>query len=106
MAVFVDQIIRLRLCSHGTGPKWIRPYPGKDHFCSHDIVPLATSGHTGPVCYGSVLNRSKKSSFFYQLNMRRILFEAFKMAPKKAKSIKEGNKTFKEAERTMNYPFS
>ena len=31
---------RLRLCSHGTGPKWIRPYPGTDHFCSHGTVPL------------------------------------------------------------------
>ena len=30
----------LRLCSHGTGPKWIRPYPGTDHFCSHGTVPL------------------------------------------------------------------
>ena len=30
----------LRLCSHGTGPKWIRPYPGTDHFCSHCTVPL------------------------------------------------------------------
>ena len=31
---------RLRLCSHGTGPKWIRPYPGTDYFCSHSTVPL------------------------------------------------------------------
>ena len=30
----------LRLCSHGTGPKWIRPYPGTDYFCSHGTVPL------------------------------------------------------------------
>ena len=106
MAVFVDQIIRLRLCSHGTGPKWILPYPGKDHFCSHDIVPLATSGHTGPVCYGSVLNQRKKSSCFYQLRMCRIHVEAFKIAPKKAKSIEEGDKNSKAAGRTMNYPFS
>ena len=55
---------------------------------------LSTSGHTGPFCYGSVLNRSKKSSIFYQLSMRRIHVGAFKMAPKKAKSIEEGNKTF------------
>ena len=44
---------------------------------------LSTSVHTGPVCYGSVLNRSKKSSCFYQLSMRRIHVVAFKMAPKK-----------------------
>ena len=31
---------------------------------------LSTSGHTGPIRYGSVLNRSKKSSCFYQLSMR------------------------------------
>ena len=43
---------------------------------------LSTSVHTGPVCYGSVLNRSKKSSCFYQLSMRRIHVVAFKMAPK------------------------
>ena len=30
----------LRLCSHGTGPKWIRPYRGTDHFCSHGTVPF------------------------------------------------------------------
>ena len=45
---------------------------------------ISTSGYTGPVCYGSVLNRSKKSSCFYQLSMRRKHVEAFKMAPKKA----------------------
>ena len=56
--------------------------------------------------YGSVLNQRKKSSWFYQLSMCRIHVEAFKMAPKKVKSIKEENKTFKEAGRTMNYPFS
>ena len=105
MAVFVDQIIRLRPCSHGTGPKWIRTYPGTEHFCSHGTVPLATSGHTAPVCYGSVLNRSKKSSCLYQLSMRRIHVEAFKMAPK-VKSIEEGDKTFKAARRTMIYPVS
>ena len=44
---------------------------------------LSTSVYTGPVCYGSVLNRSKKSSCFYQLSMRRIYVVAFKMAPKK-----------------------
>ena len=43
---------------------------------------LSTSGHTGPVCYGSVLNRSKKSSCFYQLSMRRIHVVVFKMTPK------------------------
>ena len=43
---------------------------------------LSTSVHTGPVCYCSVLNRSKKSSCFYQLSMRRIHVVAFKMAPK------------------------
>ena len=53
---------------------------------------LSTSGHTGPVCYGSVLNRSKKSSCLYQLSMRRIHVEAFKRAPKKAKSMEEGDK--------------
>ena len=55
---------------------------------------LSTLGHTGPVCCGSVLNRSKKSSCFYQLSMRRIHVEAFKMAPKKTKSIEEGEKAF------------
>ena len=44
-------------------------------FCS------STSVHMGPVCYGSVLNWSKKSSCFYQLSMRRIQVEAFKMTP-------------------------
>ena len=43
---------------------------------------LSTSVHTGPVCYCSVLNRSKNSSCFYQLSMRRIHVVAFKMAPK------------------------
>ena len=47
-----------------------------------------------PSVYGSVLNRSKKSSCFYQLSTRRIHVEAFKMAPKKAKSIEEGEKAF------------
>ena len=47
---------------------------------------LSTSGHTGPVCYGSILNRNRKSSCFYQLSMRRAHVEVFKMAPKKAKS--------------------
>ena len=55
---------------------------------------LSTLGHTGPVCYGSVLNRSKKSSCFYQLSMHRIHVETFKMAPKKAESIEEGDKAF------------
>ena len=32
--------IKIKLCSQGTGPKWIRPYPGTDHFCSHGTVPL------------------------------------------------------------------
>ena len=34
------QVPHLGNCSHGTGPKWIRPYPGTDHFCSHGTVPL------------------------------------------------------------------
>ena len=38
---------------------------------------LSTSVQTGPVCYCSVLNRSKKSSGFYQLSMRRIYVVAF-----------------------------
>ena len=43
----------------------------------------------------SVMVRSKKSScFMYQLSMRIIHVEAFKMAPKKAKSIEEGDKAF------------
>ena len=71
----------LKLCSHGTGPKWIRPYPGTDHFCSHGTV-LLINVYTGPVCYCSVLNRSKKSSCFYQLSIGRIHVVAFKMAPK------------------------
>ena len=49
---------------------------------------------TGPASHSSVLNRSKKSSCFYQLSMSRIHVEAFKMAPKKAKSIGEGDKAF------------
>ena len=53
-------------------------------FTRYRSASLSTSVHTGPVCYGSVLNRSKKSSCFYQLNMRRIHAEAFKMAPKKS----------------------
>ena len=43
---------------------------------------LSTSVYTGPVWYCSVLNRSKKSSCFYQLSMRRTHVVAFKMAPK------------------------
>ena len=46
----------------------------------------------------SLLNRSKKSSCFYQLSTRRIHVEAFKIAPKKAKSIEEGDKTFSLAD--------
>ena len=34
------RLVALKLCSHGTSPKWIRPYPGTDHFCSHGTVPL------------------------------------------------------------------
>ena len=41
-----------------------------------------------------VRNRSTKSRCFYQLSMRRIHVVAFKMAPKKAKSIEEGDKAF------------
>ena len=79
----------LRLSSHGTGPKWIRPYP------VHTApFRLSTSGRTAQVCYGLVLNRSKNSSCFYQLSMRRIHVEVFKMAPRKSKSIEEGDKAF------------
>ena len=50
----VDQA-KLRLCSHGTGPKWIRPYPGTDHFCSHGTVPLINVclHGTGLVLFGT-----------------------------------------------------
>ena len=66
---------------------------------------LSTSGHTGLVCYCSVLDQSKKRSCFYQLSMRTIHVKAFKMALKKAKSIEEGLIKL-SAVPTMNYPFS
>ena len=45
----------LRLCSHGTGPKWIRPYLGTDHFCSHGTVPLINvcPHGTGQLLFGT-----------------------------------------------------
>ena len=45
----------LRLCSHGTGSEWFRPYPGTDHFCSHGTVPLINvSPHgTGLLWFGT-----------------------------------------------------
>ena len=60
----------------------------------HATVPLVNVRPHGPGCYGSVLNRSKKSSCFYQMSKRKIYVEAFKMAPKKAKSIEKGDKAF------------
>ena len=68
-----------------TGPVPNGSDPILERTISFHTVPfrLSTSVHTGPVCYGSVLNRSKKSSCFYQLSMRRIRVVAFKMAPKK-----------------------
>ena len=86
------------------------PYPqarekalGTRLFTPHRSL-IKVRPHGTRVCYGSVLNRSKKSSCFYQLNMRRIHVKAFKMAPKKAKSIEEEIKP--SAGRTMNYLFS
>ena len=62
VAVFVHQIIRLRLCSHGTGPKWILPYPGKDHFCSHGTVPLINvrPHGTGLLWFGTESKKEKQ----------------------------------------------
>ena len=70
-----------RPCSHRNGSN-----PILERTISVHTVPfcLSTSVHTGPVCYGSVLNRSKKSSCFYQLSMRKIHVEAFKMVLKKS----------------------
>ena len=70
-------------CVH-TGPVPNGSDPILERTISVHTVPfrLSTSVHTGPVCYRSVLNRSKKSSCFYQLSMRRIHVVAFKMAPK------------------------
>ena len=67
-----------------TGPVPNGSDPILERTISVHTVPfrLSTSVHTGSVCYGSVLNRSKKSSCFYQLSMRRIHVVAFKMAPK------------------------
>ena len=67
-----------------TGPVPNGSDPILERTISVHTVPfrLSTSVHTGPVCYCSVLNRSKKSSCFYQLSMRRIHVVAFKMAPK------------------------
>ena len=74
--------------------------PGTDHFCSHGTVPLINvrPHGTGLLWFG------KKSNCFYQLSKRRIHVEAFKMAPKKAKSIRKEIKP--SAGRTLNYPFS
>ena len=55
-----------------TGPVPNGSDPILERTISVHTVPfrLSTSVHMGPVCYGSVLNRSKKSSCFYQLSMR------------------------------------
>ena len=57
-----------------TGPVPNGSDPILERTISVHTVPfrLSASVHTGPVCYGSVLNRSKKSSCFYQLSMRRL----------------------------------
>ena len=67
-----------------TGPVPNGSDPILERTISVHTVPfrLSKSVHTGPICYCSVLNRSKKSSRFYQLSMRRIHVVAFKMAPK------------------------
>ena len=44
--VFINST-RLRLCSPGSGPKRIRPYPGMDHFCSHGTVSLSNVSSHG-----------------------------------------------------------
>ena len=78
-----------------TGPVPNGSDPILESTISVQTVPFRlSSGHTGPVFYGSVLNRSKKSSCFYQLSMHRIHVEAFTMALEKAKSIEEGDKAF------------
>ena len=66
-------IDELRLCSHGTGPKWIRPIPGTDHYCldrnhlepvqcEHSLssrkcrnAPFAANGHMvqNPPCWNA-----------------------------------------------------
>ena len=67
-----------------TGPVPNGSDPILERTISVHTVPfrLSTSVHMGPVCCCLVLNRSKKSSCFYQLSMRRIHVVAFKMAPK------------------------
>ena len=76
-------MVSLRLCSHGPVPNGSDPILERTISVHTVSFRLSTSVHTGPVCYGSVLNRSKKNSCFYQLSMRRIHVVAFKMAPKK-----------------------
>ena len=74
------RFIVLIQCYVHTGPVPNGSDPILERAISVHTVPfrLSTSVHTGPVCYCSVLNRSKKSSCFYQLSMRRIHVVAFK----------------------------
>ena len=50
--------MNIKLGSFHTGPvpNEIRPYPGTDHFCSHDTVPLINvrQNGTGLLWFGTV----------------------------------------------------
>ena len=78
-----------------TGPVPNGSDPILEWIISVHTVPfrLSMSVHTGPVCYGLVLHRSKKSSCFYQLSMHRIHIVAFKMVPKKLNCTASTKKT-------------